>query len=448
MRRARCRGRNPASSPRFLHQSPVDWNLRMSRLKTLSPSRAVLFGYFVLVYVWLLVLNAGNIDFALAHQSGAFSLVFILNALLSYNALYLLPAIVLSWLAGSSRVWRWLGLAHHAPRAAESMAIAGGSLTTLFFYASAKLHMLYGMYVNGFVVNLVVTPGGLESLGGSDASNVGFALIAMGFLVGNMVLLFAVKLLLQRHHKFQHLRRSSLAVLLLVLLASTVFDRMTYAYHAATGRNQLLTLTQGIPYYVATSARGVFKRLGIKVVAAEKGIKIQGSLNYPARPIAFSKPARPYNIVWLVSESWRADTLNEAIMPATWTFAQQAQNFRLHYSGGNGTRIGIFTMLTGIPGTYWASFLENRQGSPFIELLQKQDYQMSFYTSAKFSYPEFDKTVFSQVPASQLHEAGSGQGWQRDRQNVSEMLDFLGKRDPGRPFFTWMFFESPHARYY
>jgi len=417
-------------------------------LKTLSPSRAVLVWYFALVYVWLLVLNAGNIDFAQARHDGPLSLAFIVNAFLSYNALYLLPAALLSWMAGSSLLWRKLGLSHHAPRAAESMAIAGGSLTTLFFYASAKLHVLYGMYVNGFVVNLVITPGGLESLGGSDASNVGFALIAMGFLIGNMVLLFAVKLLLQKHHQFQHLRRRALTALLLVLVASTVLDRMTYAYHAAIGRNQLLTLTQGIPYYVATSARGVFKRLGIKVVAAEKGISIRGSLNYPAQPIVFNKPARPLNILWLVSESWRADTLNDEIMPATWTFAQQAQNFRLHYSGGNGTRIGIFTMLTGVPGTYWASFLENHRGSPFIELLQKQDYQMSFYTSAKFSYPEFDKTVFSQVPKSQLHEGGSGQGWERDRQNVSQMLEFLDKRDPGRPFFTWMFFESPHARYY
>jgi hypothetical protein len=43
---------------------------------------------------------------------------------------------------------------------------------------------------------------------------------------------------------------------------------------------------------------------------------------------------------------------------------------------------------------------------------------------------------------------GGAEGWQRDRQNVADLLKFIDQRDPKRPFFTFMFFESPHARYY
>jgi uncharacterized protein len=412
-------------------------------------TRAALFGYFAISYLILLWINHGNIDFTAARQLGAGSLFFIANAYASYNALYLLPTALLTWLIGHSRLWRLLRLPHHAPRAAEAVAIAGGSLTTLFFYINAKLHTLYGMYVNGFVVNLVVTPGGLESLGGSDASNLGFALIGMGFVLGHMVLLFGIKLLLSRHEKLRSMPRRALWPLALLLLASTLGDRAVYAYSNAIGKSEALTLTQGVPYYVGTTARTFFNKIGVKVAAKEKGIKVGGQIHFPARPLAFTKPVQPYNIVWLVSESWRADTLNGEIMPATWTFAQQAQNFRLHYSGGNGTRVGIFTMLTGIPGTYWASFLEDRRAAPLIDVLQQQDYQMSFYSSAKFSYPEFDQTVFSNVPKAQLHEIeGNVAGWQKDRQNVTDMLAFIDQRDVSRPFFTWMFFESPHARYY
>jgi membrane-anchored protein YejM (alkaline phosphatase superfamily) len=74
---------------------------------------------------------------------------------------------------------------------------------------------------------------------------------------------------------------------------------------------------------------------------------------------------------------------------------------------------------------------------------------MSFYTSAKFTYPELDATIFSQVPTEQLHEIpGAAQGWQKDQENVGQLLKFIDGRDKSRPFFTFMFFESPHARYY
>jgi len=140
--------------------------------------------------------------------------------------------------------------------------------------------------------------------------------------------------------------------------------------------------------------------------------------------------------------------LDPEIMPATWAFARQASFFRQHYSGGNGTRMGMFTMFYGIHGAYWFRFLEERRSPVIMDVLQQQDYQLSMYTSAKFSYPEFDQTIFAQVPKAALHEADEGSGWQSDRKNVRDMLSFIRQRDPARPFMTFMFFESPHARYY
>ena len=139
--------------------------------------------YFVLTYLMLCWLNLANIDWELLHHNGFSGALFLVNAYASYNFMYLLPALLLTWLASRPLLWRWAGKPALASQAGIVTAIATGTLTTLFFYANAKLHMLYGMYINGFVLNLVTTPGGLESMGGSDASNVGFALIAGGFLL-------------------------------------------------------------------------------------------------------------------------------------------------------------------------------------------------------------------------------------------------------------------------
>jgi membrane-anchored protein YejM (alkaline phosphatase superfamily) len=153
------------------------------------------------------------------------------------------------------------------------------------------------------------------------------------------------------------------------------------------------------------------------------------------------------NIVWLVGESFRADMLDPNIMPQTSAFAQKAVTFKRHYSGGNGTRMGLFAMFYGLYGNYWFNFLHELRGPVLIDLLIKDNYQMQMFTSAKFTYPEFDKTVFARIPKENLHEEASGASWQRDRANVDKMLSFLEHRDPNKPFMTFMFFESPHARY-
>lgn len=409
--------------------------------------------YFVFTYLLLCWLNLANVDWQLLHNNGLGGGLFLLNAYLSYNFMYLMPAIALTWLASRPRLWAWLKAPKLAVPATVAVAVLSGALTTLFFYANAKLHMLYGMYINGFVLNLVSTPGGLESMGGSDASNIGFALIGLGFLLLQGFLFWLSRTLLRPSYATSeghggNSRKLAWSIAA-VFLVSTIADRGAHAYHNAFGDSEILALTQNVPYYTGFTARHFFRKLGFDIAPQESIVAIKGKLNYPLKPLQVETPAKPYNIVWLVSESWRADTLTPEIMPATAAFAARAQDFRLHYSGGNGTRIGVFTMMTGVPGSYWPVFLQTRRSAAMIDVLQQQDYQMAFYTSARFSYPEFDQTIFSKVPKEQLHWIDApGAGWEKDRKNVTDMLDFIDRRDPAKPFFTFMFFESPHARYY
>jgi membrane-anchored protein YejM (alkaline phosphatase superfamily) len=174
-------------------------------------------------------------------------------------------------------------------------------------------------------------------------------------------------------------------------------------------------------------------------------------INYPLNPITRTPGSKNYNIVWLVAESLRADMLDANIMPQTWAFSQKSISFQNHYAGGNGTRMAMFAMFYGLYGNYWFSFLNENRGPVIIDLLLENNYQMDMFSSAKFSYPEFDKTIFARLPKNQLHddsEITGSEGWQKDRENVVKLLDFLKTRDPNRPFMTFMFFESPHARYY
>jgi hypothetical protein len=46
-----------------------------------------------------------------------------------------------------------------------------------------------------------------------------------------------------------------------------------------------------------------------------------------------------------------------------------------------------------------------------------------------------------------MHVRSNAPPWQRDRDNVADMIRWLNTRDRTTPFMTFMFFESPHARY-
>ncbi len=405
--------------------------------------RRVLAYFFLLTYLVLLGITWDGVDFASASSDGV--LGFAIVVWLTYGLIYLLPALTLTWLV-EKFVHREREIGHKA--VFYPLAVVGTGITTLFFYANAKLFTLYGMFINSFVINLVATPGGLESLGASNASNATFAGIAVAFLLLQALLLAITLFAYRRFGEPRWIPRRFFSALLILFLLMTVGERMVFAYSTATGVTSISSLTQKIPYYIGISARGFLRQLGVKVKRQEEYKLVKGNLNYPLNPLQVEKPAKPYNVVWLVSESWRADTLDAEVMPKTWAFAQTAKRFTHNYSSGNGTRVGIFGMFTGIPGNYWFSMLAERKGAAIIDVLKAQDYQMSFYTSAKFSYPEFDSTIFSQVPSDQLHEVKEGLGWERDQKNVGNLLEFIESRDRKRPFFTFMFFESPHARYY
>lgn len=392
--------------------------------------------YFFITYLVVLWLVSDSLPFATAYAESWLTFGFMIVAFLLYGIYYLLPAIIITAL-----VKRFSKPQKHLPT--DIVAVLTTGITTLLLYANAKLFALYGMFFNGFILNLVMTPGGIESLGGSGASDLGFALITLGFIGLQALILWLVR----RYYQKKSSPKLSFKFLPITAFITTIVIHMGFALDSYT-TNQLNMVAGSIPFYQTVSARGFFGALGF-TTHRDTHLKVKGKLNYPLNPLQFSQPAKPYNIVWLASESLRADMLNEKIMPNSWAFAQNAARYTRNYSGGNGTRMGVFSMFMGVPGNYWFPFLEERKGAAIVNVLQQQQYQMNFYTSAKFSYPEFEKTIFAHVPAQQLHEITKPQtGWENDRDNVTSLLDFIDKRDPAKPFFTFMFFESPHARYY
>ena len=406
----------------------------------MSRSR-VLASYFLLTYAALAANVAGFLR--VAPPPGALGAFFGFAVCATYTAIYLAPVALICALvqATAGRLGR-LGAGLSAV-----VAVAGGTGVQLFAFSDRFLFQLYGFHLNGFVWNLVTTRGGIESLdSGADTFAV-FCAIAAGFaaLQTGFWLLAGRERPAALLAPLRSWRAGAIALAVLSVLG--LGERATYAWAYGVHQSAIMETANAIPFYLPTRARSVTRALGIEAPSDSVTLATSnGAVAYPLAPLR-RVAHRPYNVVWLVSESWRADALDPEIMPATSAFAARCLRFDEHYSGGNNTRMGMFSMFYGLYGGYWFPFQEQERGPVLVDVVLDDHYQLDLRTSARFTYPEFDETIFARVPKAQLHEGGGKPGWVLDRENVGAMLDFFEHRDPARPFFAFMFFESPHARY-
>jgi hypothetical protein len=404
-------------------------------MRVATPQGKTLTAYFALTYLAL----AGNVAGYLraAPPADWLGTAFAAAVCLTYTALYLAPLAL---------VCTALLLATHRARLVAAVAVSGGALLQIWIFADRFLFGMYGFHLNGFVWNLVTTRGGLESMGGGRDTFASFALVVTAFALLQVALWLAADRTRIGTWLAPRSRRSPLALAALFLVL-TVGERATYALSYAVHQSSVLAAADLFPFYLPTRARDLTRSLGI--AAADDPMALEaaaGALDYPLHPV--QRVAHPrYNVVWLVAESLRADALDPEIMPATTAFAAKSLRFTQHYSGGNNTRMGMFAMFYGLYGGYWFAFQDQERSPLLMDVLLDDGYQVDVRTSAKFTYPEFDETIFARIPRDQLHEGDGKPGWVNDRRNVGELLAFLKKRDRDRPFFAFMFFESPHARY-
>ena len=393
-----------------------------------------------------------NLLFALpflVHHDGytALSFGFATVVWLTYAFLYSVPALLPVWAIG-----KLLGERLHGLRLRVLMAIAAllGAIVNIALFADFSIYKIFSFHLNGFVWNLITTPGGIASMGADTATMISFTVLIVLLLIGHQVLAWYLLRDSRLRQALDQRFAGRYRKLLYLFLAVTVTERLAYASAHATAHSPVLAAANAFPFHNPTTINSLLKKLGYQVRRqSEFKTAEHVTLNYPKAPLQTVAPEKPLNIVWLVAESWRADTLNGEIMPQMQAFADKAVHFRRHYSGSNGTRWGIFTQFYGLYGTYWFTVLENRRSPVLIDRIQELNYQLHISTSSAFSYPEFDKTVWVNVPAEHMHlPEGDGPGWKFDRRGVDRFEQFLDQRKPDQPFFAFHFFESAHARYY
>jgi hypothetical protein len=173
-----------------------------------------------------------------------------------------------------------------------------------------------------------------------------------------------------------------------------------------------------------------------------------GELHYPQAELKCEPRPPVLNVLLIVVDGMRADALTPVAAPRLAALAPSAARFDNHWSGGNVSRPGMFSLFYGLPATYWKVFADVAQPPVLMDLFRQYGYEFGIFASSPVysRVVGLDRTALARIPNLRLetispHPGSSG----RDRTLTDEWLEWIDRRDQSRLFFGFLFYNAAVA---
>jgi len=210
--------------------------------------------------------------------------------------------------------------------------------------------------------------------------------------------------------------------------------------------------TRFMPLYYPIHAKRTLARLGwvdpeqVQERRMLKGSMAQrsGQLRYPLTPMdCRTADAGLPNLLVVLIDALRPDALHPELTPNLVAFRDAGINFSQQYSGGNSSRMGIFSLFYGLPSTYWQTFYDLQQAPVLMDQIKSHEYESALYSAVGFGSPTLiDRTVFAgwvDLPDA----PDEPDALEANRAVTDDWLDWVARRDVARPFFGFLYYDPP-----
>lgn len=305
--------------------------------------------------------------------------------------------------------------------------------------ADTVVYDLYRFHINSFVLEMLL-------LSGSDTFEFSAQIYLVAF--GGIALTIAAVMLMVWLARFVPMRLARVA--LAVVLFSLAGAHGIHAWADAAYDTRITSITRHIPLYFGTTSKRFFVANGLvdphEARSADLAMRPASSnLRYPLEAMHCTAQDAPPNVLIILVDSLRADTVTSQWTPNLQSFRQQATDFTNHFSGGNSTLAGVFSMFYGLPANYWKAFYGAQRSPVMVERFMSLGYQPQILSSATLVSPAFDRTVFASVPDIRLRTPGKSMA-EKDRRITDDWLAFTAAREEtSAPFFGFLFYSAVHA---
>ncbi len=247
-----------------------------------------------------------------------------------------------------------------------------------------------------------------------------------------------------------------------VVAVCFVVAQCIYAWADANYIVPVTSMAQQLPVQRGFTAKKLLVRFGLVDISQSRerqlakrmagGLTQAGAdkLNYPLEPLQ-CVTKKPLNLLIILVDAMRGDMLGIGLTPNLDQFAeQQASRFSNHYSGGNSSRMGAFSLFYGLPPGYFDSFEALQKPPVLMDRLMTSGYQLGLFSSSVMYRPvTLDRTAFANVPNLRVEtKPVDAPAWQRDRIMTDEWMAWLDKRSPDQPFMGFLFYDAVNVNTY
>ncbi len=357
---------------------------------------------------------------------------------LCFTVLFLLGHIFLFAFAMALLSWPWRLL---GPRALRVACVGWGGLFSLFFALDLLVYSQYRFHISPAMLELFFGPAGREIFVFSTTMWLGVA--------AGVIFIFAAEAGLT----FLACKWTLAKRTLLILLGGWVLLFLSYNGLYAWGKFNMypsvISQRGVLPFAFPFSLNRRLRKLGFEPKKDPYATPAQGTLHYPLHPLTCTAPKEPQNVLILLVDSWRADSLTPQVMPrlTRWLTSPQMSYFTEHLSGGNATEAGVFSLFYSMPYAYWNDFTSRQLPPVLVSHAWQTGYAPAIYASSKLNSPTFHQNIFATVPNLRLESKGT-EKWQRDISAVEDFEEFLNTRDTRQPFLGFIFLDAPHGSEY
>ena len=338
-----------------------------------------------------------------------------------------------------------------AARGRLESAVAGYAVPAVFglfqayLFADKRVYSLFGFHVNPFVVRVLSQADARKVLGLSWLDLALILGIGPAFMAAEIGAMHGLAFAAGKGFFPSELPVPAWAggIAAGLLVFAVILERLRYAFAYYRGEFELTELARALPFYVGVTMSRFFSR---HFVPEEDKFSLprpagESLLDYPKCALP-GPPPRPLNLLLIMLESWRADSFSAEVMPNVWKLAERGLVGRKHFSGGNGTRFGVFSFFCGLNGFYYDYFHDERRKPFLLEILESSGYAMRFYASASLKFLGLRDAVLSQF----LDRVEDDFDRRADKSDVvmnGRFLDWVGEE----PFCAWLFYDATHPRF-